>query len=138
MKKVVLMAVAVSCLLVGMAVPASAQSGKPMILRGEVPFAFVSGDRTIQAGQYSVEIKQAQVRFIDANGYPVQVVVSNPQQDSDGDVQPRLVFHQYGETYFLWQIWTRDHKIDFRTSRAEYNLKASMKADEGTITLAMR
>ena len=138
MKKVVLMAVAVSCLLVGMAVPASAQSGKPLILKGEVPFAFVSGDRTIQAGQYSVEIKQAQVRFIDANGHPVQVVVSNPQQESDSEEQPRLVFHQYGGTYFLWQIWTRDHKIDFRMSRTEYNLKASLNADEGTITLAMR
>ena len=138
MKKVVLMAVAVSCLLVGMAVPASAQSGKPLILKGEVPFAFVSGDRTIQAGQYSVEIKQTQVRFIDANGRPVQVVVSNPQRDSDREEQPRLVFHQYGETYFLWQIWTRDHKIDFRTSRTEYNLKASLKADKATIILAMR
>lgn len=138
MKKVVLLAVAVSCLLVGMAVPARAQSGKPLILKGEVPFAFVSGDRTIQAGQYSVEIKQTQVRFIDANGHPVQVVVSNPQQESDSEEQPRLVFHQYGETYFLWQIWTRDHKIDFRTSRTEYNLRASLKADEGTITLAMR
>lgn len=138
MKKVVLMAVAVSCLLAAAAVPASAQSGTAIKLNGEVPFAFVSGDRTMQAGHYSIEIKQEQVRFLDAHGHPVQVVVSNPQQDSDRDMQPRLVFHQYGETYFLWQIWTRDHKIDFRTSRTEYNLKASMKADEGTITLAMR
>ncbi len=52
--------------------------------------------------------------------------------------QPRLVFHRYGETYFLWQIWSTDFKFDFRTSRTEYQLRASMKADQGTVTLAMR
>jgi hypothetical protein len=138
MKKAILLTLGVSCLLVGMAVPAGAQSGKPLMLKGEVPFAFVSGDRTIQAGQYSVEIRQAQVRFVDANGHPVQVVLTNPQQDNGRDEQPRLVFHQYGGTYFLWQIWTRDHEIDFRMSRTEYDLKASRKTDEGTIILAMR
>ena len=138
MKKALLMVVGVSCLLVGMAVPAGAQSGTAVKLKCEVPFAFVSGDRTMGAGQYSVEIKQAQVRFLDAQGHPVQVVVSNPQQDSSREEQPRLVFHQYGGTYFLWQIWTREHKVDFRMSRTEYNLKASLQAGEGTITLAMR
>jgi len=138
MKKVTLMAVAVSCLLVGMAVPASAQSGNKIILKGEIPFAFVSGDRTIEAGRYSIEIRQVQVRLMDANGRPVQVVISNPPQDSSREEQPRLVFHQYAGTYFLSQIWTREHKVDFRMSRSEYNLKASLQAEENTFTLAMR
>jgi len=137
MKKVMLVAVGVSCLLVGMAVPASAQSGTAMMLKGEVPFAFVSGERTIQAGRYSIEIRQTQVRFLDAQGHPIQVICSNPQQDSSRQEQPRLVFHQYGDTYFLWQIWTREHKIDFRPSRTEYKLKAN-RQDETTIILAMR
>jgi len=138
MKKVMFVALGVSCLLAGMAVPASAQSGKPLMLKGEVPFAFVSGDRTMGAGTYSIEIGQSRVRFMDANGHPVQVIVSNPQQDNGSEEKARLVFHQRGGTYFLWQIWTRDHKVDFRMSRTEYNLKASLQADEGTITLAMR
>jgi hypothetical protein len=138
MKKVMLMAVGVSCLLVGMAVPASAQSGKPLVLKGEVPFAFVSGDRTLGAGTYSIEIGQSRVRILDANSHPVQVIVSNPQQDNGSEEKPRLLFHRYGDTYFLWQIWTREHKVDFRMSRTEYDLKASRKADEGTIILAMR
>jgi hypothetical protein len=75
---------------------------------------------------------------MDANGHPVQVVFSYPPQDCDREEQPRLVFHQYGEAYFLSRIWTRDHKVDFRISPAEYNLKASLKADQETVTLAMR
>jgi hypothetical protein len=134
-KKVTLLTVGVSCLLAGVAVPVRAQSA---MLKSEVPFAFVSSGRTIQAGQYSIDIRQTQVRFIDANGHQVQVVLSNPQQESRLWLQPRLVFHRYGEAYFLSQIWTTDHTLDFRMSRAEYNLKASLKADQETITLAMR
>src|SRR5579864_1737817 len=101
MKKAVLLTVSVSCLLVGMAVPAKAQFGRTMTLRGEVPFAFVSGNRTIQAGKYSIEIREAQVQFIDARGHVVCGVFSNERQENGRDEQPRLVFHRYGDTYFL-------------------------------------
>jgi hypothetical protein len=138
MKRVLLLTVGVSCLLAGMAVPASAQFRQTMMLRSEVPFAFVCGNRTIQAGKYSVEISERLVHFIDAKGHPVQVIFSNPQQDSGSEEKPKLVFHKYGDTYFLWQIWTGDHKADFRMSRTEYNLRASLKTDQGIVILAMR
>lgn len=136
MKKALLLTVG-ACLLVGMAVPVSAQSGR-VTLKGEVPFAFVSADRTIQAGQYSIEVEQSRVRIRDAGGNPVQVVLSNPRQENGNEQKPRLVFHKYGDTYFLHQIWSMDYKVDFRTSRTEYNLKASLHTDERTFILAMR
>jgi hypothetical protein len=138
MKRVMLLAVGVSCLLAGMAVPARAQFRQTMTLRSKVPFAFVSGDRTIQGGEYSIEIKQRLVRFIDANGHLAQMIFSNPPQDSRREEKPRLVFHKYGDAYFLWQIWTGEYTADFRMSRAEYNLRASLKTDPDTVILAMR
>ena len=135
MKKALFLTVGVSWLLVGAAIPVSAQ---PVRLKGEVPFAFVSGERTLQAGEYSIEITQGRVRFFDANGHQAQSIFPNPQQESGTEEQPRLVFHQYGDTYILWQIWTRDHKVDFRMSRTEYKLKTSLKGDQGTIILSMR
>jgi len=138
MKRAMLLKIGILCAFAGLTVPVSAQSGTTIKLKGEVPFAFVSSDRTMPSGQYSVEIRQEQVRFLDAHGQPVQVVVSNPQQDSGRDEQPRLVFHRYGETYILWQIWTRDHKVDFRRSRTEYSLKANRQVEPGTVILAMR
>ena len=136
MKKALLLTVG-ACLLAGMAVPVSAQSGRVMV-KGEVPFAFVSGDRTIQAGQYSIEIGQLRVRIFDANGHPVQTVLSIPRQENGNEQKPRLVFHKYGDTYFLRQVWTMDYKVDFRMSRTEYQLKAGLQTDEVTVILAMR
>ena len=138
MNKAMLLTLGFSCLLAGMVVPVSAQSGNQMRLKGEVPFAFVSADRTIQAGQYFIELGQTQVRLLDVNGNQVQSIFSNPRQDNDKLEQPRLVFHRYGKTYFLWQIWTGDYKADLRTSRSEYQLKADLKADQSTVTLSVR
>jgi hypothetical protein len=135
-KKALFLTVGV-CLLAGMSVPGSAQSSAVMV-KGEVPFAFVSADRTIEAGQYFLEIGQSRVRIRDANGTPVQVILSNPRQENGNEEKPRLVFHKYGDTYILHQIWTIDYKVDFRTSRTEYNLKAIMQTDERTFILAMR
>jgi len=125
------------CLIAGMVIPVSAQSS-PVILTGEVPFAFVSANRPIPAGQYSIEVWQAHVRIYDANRHPVQMTLSDPRQSNRNEEKPRLVFHKYGDTYFLYQVWTSDYKVEFRTSRAEYNLKASLKRDESTVILAMR
>jgi hypothetical protein len=138
MKKAVLLTVGVSCLLVGMAVPAKAQFGRTMTLRGDVPFTFVSGNRTIQAGEYSIEIREIQVQFMDARGHVVCGVFSNGRKENGRDEQPRLVFHRYGDTYFLRQIWTTDHKLDFGMSRSEYKLQAGLKVEQGTVILAMR
>jgi hypothetical protein len=136
-RKTMLLAVAVSCLLVAAAGPASAQTSG-VRLQGDVPFAFVSGGRTLQAGPYSIEVRQVIVRILDANRHQVQSVLSNTNECNRKDEQPRLVFHRYGETYFLWQIWTRDYKVDFATSRTEYQLRARLKAAQDTVTLAMR
>ena len=135
-KKALFLTVVV-CLLAGIVVPVSAQSGR-VTLRGEVPFAFVSADRTIEAGQYFLEIGQSQVWIRNADSNSVQVVLSNPRQGTPKGEKPRLVFHKYGDTYFLHQIWTTDYKVEFRISHAEYNLKASLQTDEITVILAMR
>jgi hypothetical protein len=135
-KKALFLTVGV-CLIAGMVVPVSAQSGTVM-LRGEVPFDFVSANRSIPAGQYSIEVWQAHVRIYDANRHPVQMTLSNPRQSNRNEEKPRLVFHKYGDTYFLYQVWTSDYKVEFRTSRTEYNLKATRQTDERIFILAVR
>jgi len=137
-KKKLLLTVGVLCLLVGMAAPASAQILSKAKLIGDVPFAFVSGGRAIQAGQYAIQIYQAQVRFLDEDGHQIQAIFSNKQECNHKVEQPRLVFHRYGEQYFLWQIWSSDYNVEFGTSRTEKSLKAKLKADQETVVLAMR
>jgi hypothetical protein len=138
LKKTMLLTVSISCLLVGMAAPVRAQILGGARLISDVPFAFVSGGRTIQAGQYAIQIHQDKVRFLDEDGRQIQAIFSNKQECNHKVEQPRLVFHRYGEQYFLRQVWSSDYKVEFGTSRTEKSLKAMLKADQETVILAVR
>jgi hypothetical protein len=87
------------------AVVANGQSNQ--VLKAQVPFEFVIGEKTLAAGDY-------QVRAIDQAGDTIAVTsrggnnavsLSSPAQASDKAEAAKLVFHRYGSTYFLSQIW---------------------------------
>jgi len=137
MKRVMLWAVCAAVVFVT-ALPVSAQSAKPVVLKGEIPFAFVSGSRTLPAGEYTIEIGSNGIHFLDAKKHPIQAIFANPAEQSYSEEQPRLVFRQYGGQYFLGQIWTRDGYVDFPQSRTEHHLQVSLRAEENTLTIAMR
>ena len=74
-------------------------------VRATVPFQFSVGDKTLEAGQYLISSTQEKVitiRNVDNNGFAL--ALSNAVEDFNV-VEPKLVFHQYGEKYFLAQVW---------------------------------
>ena len=77
-------------------------------VRAKIPFDFSMGDKKLQAGQYtfsrlSPESEIMLVSSVDANKSVVQSTfgtqVLTPKNES------KLVFHRYGDQYFLEQIW---------------------------------
>jgi hypothetical protein len=97
----------VCALLIGLAA-ASAHAQSAM--KVNVPFDFTVGDKTLQAGQYSVEqaLPQAnpnalRIRKIESNGQTLSLGIG---MESPANVKPaRLVFRKYGNHYFLAQVW---------------------------------
>ena len=78
-------------------------------VRAKIPFDFSVGDNKLQSGEYifsrlSPESKIMLVRSADANTsvfqptFGIQVLTSKNES--------KLVFHRYGDLYFLEQIWT--------------------------------
>jgi hypothetical protein len=87
-----------------------------------IPFAFTLGDKTLPAGQYTIERNRLvpelfMVRSTDgratARGFtkPVQRPTTQPHA--------KLVFHRYGDQYFLAQVWRMDGGEAFLKSPAE-------------------
>ena len=79
----------------------------PQGLRAQVPFDFVVADKTLRAGEY-------QVRPLNDSGNPIvignnngdrAIQLSHTAARRDKQLGAKLVFHQYGSTYFLSQIW---------------------------------
>jgi hypothetical protein len=91
-----------------MAALVSAHAQSPRVV-ADIPFEFAVGGNTLKAGEYSV-------RSFTTNG---DVVMISNQDSNDRVVQltqpiqarivpqrTKLVFHRYGQHYFLSEVWT--------------------------------
>src|SRR5262249_35921390 len=93
-------------------------------LRVTIPFAFTAGEKTLPAGEYRVE-KAAEgslslmIRRID--GSDGAIVTPMPAAKNEPATQSKLIFHRYGNQYFLSQIWVAGYAQgrQFRESAKE-------------------
>ena len=87
---------------------ANGQTGNNVI--AQVPFEFIVGDKTLASGEYSVRaINQAgdalMIRSADAKGQAIRL--TNRTGVEMNKTYARLVFHRYGDRYFLSQVWSQ-------------------------------
>jgi hypothetical protein len=76
-------------------------------LRAQVPFEFVVGEKTLAAGDYqvrSIEPTSGAIRIMNRNGDSA-VRLSSSAERREQAKAAKLVFHRYGSTYFLSQVW---------------------------------
>ena len=140
MKKHAYVSLLVCGLLVGLAASAQAQSK----IKVNVPFDFNIGTTLLQAGEYTVQpaspnVSSEVLLFRDAAGNSRAVTMGIRMEPSSKDKVPKLVFHRYGDTYFLSQVWLNagDSGSEIRPGSHERELLASKStASEGVTVLA--
>jgi hypothetical protein len=74
----------------------------------DVPFDFTAGDTRLPAGQYIVgkaSSNSPALRITRADGPEGIFVPSNPAESRAPQAESKLVFHKYGDHYFLAQVW---------------------------------
>ncbi len=86
--------------------PADAHSTR--LVRADVPFQFIVGDKTLPAGKYDVasintEGDALSIRSADCRNTAVRL--TNSIEPKKNNTEARLVFHRYGQRYFLAEIW---------------------------------
>jgi len=111
MKKHILKGVSILTLLVAVAfVTAVAPAkGQSVALRANVPFEFSVGDKPLASGEYRVtRISHDAMTIAGREDSAIRLSIaieSNKVQE-----QGKLVFHRYGENYFLAEVWTAGDK----------------------------
>ena len=107
--KAVTMLVSIIALAFMTAVVSSAQSGRQQ-LRANIPFEFAVGDKTLAAGEYVVgqitTLDNSVIRVQENSGGRSAARLTNTVQAKAAKSRGMLVFHRYGSSYFLSQIWT--------------------------------
>lgn len=109
-------------------------------VRVKVPFDFTVADKKYPAGEYSITRAQPssgdlllRVSSVQGNRNAFRLtsgVVTSAPKDSD-----TLVFHQYGDQYFLSQVWPAGANVGrmFLESRGEREARAGMATDKITM-----
>jgi hypothetical protein len=119
---------------------ASAQSIK---VKANIPFGFVVNRATLPAGEYTLESVDLDGRVLairDVNAKGTRLVMSLPCQKLDTASQTSLVFHRYGNRYFLKRIWVQGNNAghELQTGPREREVAKDFSMQEVVLMAARR
>ena len=97
----------------------TAAGAQTINVKAKVPFRFAVGSSILPAGEYSLQTlgfgHALAMRNRDAN--VTKLVLSNVCQSRTA-AKNRLIFHRYGGSYFLSQIWTEGSSLGYEVPKS--------------------
>lgn len=108
----------------GLLLATASAYAQTVALKANVPFNFIVARQTLPAGEYMIQTLggSGQVLLIrGSNQNANSLVLANWCESLKASAKSKLVFNQYGDRYFLSQIWVAGHKSgrDIPKSRLE-------------------
>jgi hypothetical protein len=124
-------------LVVGLALAAGVQSSNAQItshgVTAMIPFDFIVGEKTLPAGRYlvsSATSDSAGLKIQNQEGKSVAFRLSNPLTETSQKRKVRMVFHRYGQQYFLTQVWSGDGDgRELRRSKLESKIRQELASN---------
>jgi hypothetical protein len=113
-----------------------ATQAQSIMLKADIPFNFVVGDKQLPSGKYHV--KQLQSGVVQVQGRVTRssatVLTISTQARQVADVG-KLVFNRYGDQYFLSRIWAPSSGTghELRKSRLEREVAVNFALGETTV-----
>jgi len=86
---------------------------QPLLAKVNIPFAFQTPTRTLPAGIYLIHRDSENVIRLEGPGSVGGYVVIYETDKPHADNRTVIVFNQYGDKYFLRQIWTPENNVAF-------------------------
>jgi hypothetical protein len=126
----------------GLLLVAACASAQSLKVTANVPFGFGVDKAALPAGAYSIESisssasKTLLIRNKDAR---IQMLtLPNSAEQLNSSAATCLVFHRYGDTYFLAQVWVAGDKSgrEFKMGRREAEVASRIDPAQDVIVLA--
>jgi hypothetical protein len=147
MKREFLKSFTMLMLAIALASLTTAQAQSTNQMKANIPFRFIIGDQTLPAGEYTVryinqDSGKTALLFKSTDGKASRIV--NLMTAQRGETKASLVFNQYGDTYFLSEVWTGgdQYGLTLPKSRAEREMKngdlSQREANRVTVALNTR
>jgi hypothetical protein len=102
MKKQQLFSLLATVVLITAASLSAQTNGTPV--KANIPFDFSAGGKHFSAGQYKVNAISP-LGALSIVGSESGLVTSHEAESNSPSASTKLIFHKYGTSYFLYQIW---------------------------------
>ena len=103
-----------SCLLfTAAAITVSAQTTNQRLMKVHIPFAFSVENHSLPEGEYKIftVTPERSIRIVSSDGKDSVIVNTLPNYANSPSENSRLVFHRYGDEYFLTQVRTAGQNV---------------------------
>ena len=112
-------------------------------MKVNIPFSFVVGKTMLPAGEYSVKglgFDGSAISIRKSDNAANSLTLSIACESLKTPQQSKLVFHRYGDRYFLVQIWTAGSNSghQFPKSRREAEMALDYRAQEVVLVASLR
>ena len=108
-------------------------------IRVNIPFDFSIANKKLPAGNYSIgraieNSDNTVLSILDGRGHTREARLSIPVLAAEAKNQATLVFHRYGDEYFLYQVWTAGETTgrQFLKSSAERALQSQRMTNQSS------
>ena len=112
--------------------------------RFNVPFDFVFGEKKFAAGKYSIGrtvngADDTMMSIADNDGRSKAVLLSNAVIKTRAQTRALLVFHRYGDQYFLVQVWAAGATTgrQFPQSKSERDVQKQLASNGSANKVAL-
>ena len=107
-KSLTMLTLVVGLVMAAAVVSANGQS-TTMFVTADIPFDFVVADKTLPSGKYTARETSSNALIIRSDdGKSSAIRLGNSNVDKSKERNARLVFHRYGQQYFLAEVWSGD------------------------------
>lgn len=104
-KTLTMLTLVVGLAMAAVVVPANGQVST--LVTADIPFDFIVADKRLPAGKYTViEASSNGLRIRSRDGKSSAMRLSNVIGEKSKKRNARMVFHRYGQQYFLAEVWS--------------------------------
>jgi len=117
---------------------AASASAQTNLIKIKIPFDFYLGNISLPAGEYQVDKTDLGNQLVfSRKGSPGVLVSSNNAETFAASSRTKLVFHRYGTTYFLYQVWVEGQRRGQQMQLTHLEKEVAGKDLAGNVGLAM-
>jgi hypothetical protein len=131
LKNLTMLALVVGLALTTTLVSANAQSTS--LVTADIPFDFIVSNKTLPSGKYTVKSATSDGRGLSIRsreGKSSAIVLTLDVAEKSKKQIARMVFHRYGQQYFLAKVWSGDSwGRQLMECKRERNLRRELASD---------